>query len=124
MHQTFPPIAPLREQPFAEAPTPSDSQMRCVGGGSVGGKGTGLRLLEQILRTYTDLHTLEGTTVRLPRTIVVGTDYFDEWMQSADLRTAALDEALADEEKLATFLAAPLSGSHPHADSREVLLTA
>ena len=109
MHQTFPPIAPLREQPFAEAPTPSDSQMRCVGGGSVGGKGTGLRLLEQILRTYSDLHTLEGTTVRLPRTIVVGTDYFDEWMQSAGLRTAALDEALADEEKLATFLATPLS---------------
>ena len=78
MHQTFPPIAPLREQPFAEAPTPSDSQMRCVGGGSVGGKGTGLRLLEQILRTYSDLHTLEGTTVRLPRTIVLVTHQLEE----------------------------------------------
>ena len=78
MHQTFPPIAPLREQPFAEAPTPSDSQMRCVGGGSVGGKGTGLRLLEQILRTCTDLHTLEGTTVRLPRTIVLVTHQLEE----------------------------------------------
>lgn len=108
MHQTFPPIAPLSEQPFAETPTPTDSQMRRVGGGSVGGKGTGLRLLEQMLRTYTDLHTLEGTTVRLPRTIVVGTDYFDAWMQAPGLRATAMDEAQTDEEKLAAFLAAPL----------------
>ena len=55
MHQTFPPIAPLSEQPFAEAPTPTDSPMRRVGGGSVGGKGTGLRLLEQMLRAEKNL---------------------------------------------------------------------
>ena len=108
MNQTFPPLAQLSEQPFANTPEPSNSQMRRIGGGGVGGKGTGLRLLEQMLRTYADLHDLDGASVRLPRTIVVGTDYFDAWMQAPGLRATAMDEARTDEEKLAAFLAVPL----------------
>ena len=108
MNQTFPPLAQLSEQPFANTPEPSNSQMRRIGGGGVGGKGTGLRLLEQMLRTYADLHDLDGASVRLPRTIVVGPDYFDAWMQAPGLRATAMDEARTDEEKLAAFLAVPL----------------
>lgn len=88
-----------------------------IGDGSLGGKGRGLAFLDRmILKNQT--HDQQSATsgedkqhlgrlLRIPKTVVLCTDIFDEFMDSNDLYELALSD-LPDEEILNNFLRARL----------------
>jgi hypothetical protein len=56
-----------------------------LGGGSLGGKGRGLAFLAQLLHHSNVGRSFSDCMVRLPSTLVLGTDIFDEFMAANDL---------------------------------------
>ncbi len=78
-----------------------------IGEGSLGGKGRGLAFLDNIIKTHTEFNQYEGVSVQIPKTVVICTDIFDEFMDKNDLYQVALSDA-TDEEILERFLAAEL----------------
>ena len=83
------------------------SNFQRIGDGSLGGKGRGLAFLDHIILRHPDLNALTGARVALPKTVVLCTDIFDEFMESNKLYPMALSQA-DDEEILARFLKAAL----------------
>ncbi len=81
-----------------------------IGEGSLGGKGRGLAFLDQIIKRHPELDSHENATVSIPRTLVLCTDIFDEFMESNNLYQIALSDA-GDEEILEHFLRAQLPDS-------------
>lgn len=77
-----------------------------IGNGSLGGKGRGLAFMGTMVKRYPKLES-ENFTVNIPRTVVICTDIFDEFMEKNNLYPIALSEA-TDEEILAAFEAASL----------------
>ena len=75
-----------------------------IGEGSLGGKGRGLAFIGTMLKRYPQLER-ENFPVNIPRTVVLCTDIFDEFMESNDLYPVALSD-LPDEEILDRFLSA------------------
>ncbi|MGM9674857.1 MAG: PEP/pyruvate-binding domain-containing protein [Bacteroidaceae bacterium] len=78
-----------------------------IGDGSLGGKGRGLAFIDHILMRHTDLSTIQGVHVKIPKTVVLCTDVFDEFMDTNDLYAPALSD-MPDEEILQHFLRARL----------------
>jgi len=78
-----------------------------VGQGSIGGKARGLAFLDSMLKRNRLLDKWPGVLVTIPRTVVLGTDIFDEFMEENNLYTIALSQA-SDEEILDNFVAARL----------------
>lgn len=78
-----------------------------IGEGSLGGKGRGLAFLDNIIKTHPEFNQYDGVTVQIPKTVVVCTDIFDEFMDKNGLYPVALSDA-SDEEILARFLVAEL----------------
>ena len=78
-----------------------------IGEGSLGGKGRGLAFIDHILKRHTDLNQLPGVVTRIPKTVVLCTDVFDEFMDTNELYQLALSP-LPDEEILQHFLRARL----------------
>lgn len=78
-----------------------------IGEGSLGGKGRGLAFIDHLLGRHPDLNNNEGVTVCIPKTVVLCTDIFDEFMDANDLYQIALSN-IADEEILEHFLRARL----------------
>ena len=78
-----------------------------IGEGSLGGKGRGLAFLDHLLGRHTDLNEKQGVTVCIPKTVVLCTDIFDEFMDTNDLYQLALSD-IPDEEILQEFLRARL----------------
>ena len=78
-----------------------------IGEGSLGGKGRGLAFIDHLLKRHTDLNEREGVTVKIPKTVVLCTDVFDEFMDANDLYQVALSD-IPDEEVLQHFLRARL----------------
>ena len=76
-----------------------------IGEGSLGGKGRGLAFIDHLLGRHTDLNEKEGVTVCIPKTVVLCTDIFDEFMDTNDLYQLALSD-IPDEEILQHFLRA------------------
>lgn len=72
-----------------------------IGRGSLGGKGRGLAFMSAMVRRYPKLET-ENFTVNIPKTVVLCTDIFDEFMEKNDLYPLALSNA-SDEEILKGF---------------------
>ena len=81
-----------------------------IGDGSLGGKGRGLAFLDNIIKRHPELNQFEGVTVSIPRTVVLCTDIFDEFMDTNNLYQIALSDA-SDDEILAHFLKAQLADS-------------
>ena len=52
-----------------------------IGGGSIGGKARGLAFMDRILARYFDPGRYPGVSVSIPRTIVLGTDVFDDFIE-------------------------------------------
>jgi len=77
-----------------------------IGNGSLGGKGRGLAFMGTMVKRYPKLER-ENFTVDIPRTVVICTDMFDEFMEKNNLYPIALSEA-TDEEILQAFEAAAL----------------
>lgn len=79
-----------------------------IGQGSLGGKGRGLAFIDSIIKKNPICDNFYGVTISIPRTVVLCTDIFDEFMASNRLYPTALSEAMRDEDILAHFLAARL----------------
>ena len=78
-----------------------------IGDGSLGGKGRGLAFIDHIIKRHTDLSDYETADVMIPKTVVLCTDIFDEFMDSNELYQIALSD-IPDEEILRYFLHARL----------------
>ena len=78
-----------------------------IGQGSLGGKGRGLAFIDSIIKKNPVCDNFEGVTISIPRTVVLCTDIFDEFMSSNDLYPIALSDA-PDEKILHAFLQARL----------------
>ena len=78
-----------------------------IGQGSLGGKGRGLAFIDSIIKKNPVCDNFDGVTISIPRTIVLCTDIFDEFMATNDLYPLALSDA-PDEEILKYFLQARL----------------
>lgn len=81
-----------------------------IGDGSLGGKGRGLAFLDNIIKTHPEFNSLEGATVQIPRTVVLCTDVFDQFMVQNNLYQIALSDA-SDDDILRHFLRAQLPDS-------------
>ena len=78
-----------------------------IGNGSLGGKGRGLAFMGTMIKRYPELNWHDNFAVRIPKTVVICTDIFDQFMESNNLYPIALTE-LPDEEMLRYFLRAKL----------------
>ena len=81
-----------------------------IGEGSLGGKGRGLAFLDNIIKRHPEINQYENATVQIPKTVVLCTDIFDEFMMSNNLYPIALSDA-SDDEILKHFLHAQLPDS-------------
>ena len=81
-----------------------------IGDGSLGGKGRGLAFLDNIIKRHPELNQYQGAAVCIPKTLVLCTDVFDDFMDKNNLYQIALSDA-SDEEILAHFLKAQLPDS-------------
>ena len=80
-----------------------------IGEDSLGGKGRGLAFMGQMVKNQAaqaELH-FKNANLKIPRTVVLCTDIFDEFMESNDLYEIALQD-LPDEQILKYFLKASL----------------
>ena len=81
-----------------------------IGDGSLGGKGRGLAFLDNIIKRHPEMNQLPGVQVSIPRTVVLCTDIFDEFMDTNNLYQIALSDA-PDDVILEHFLRAQLPDS-------------
>ena len=81
-----------------------------IGEGSLGGKGRGLAFLDNIIKRHPEFNQYENATVQIPKTVVLCTDIFDEFMMSNNLYPIALSDA-SDDDILKHFLHAQLPDS-------------
>ena len=81
-----------------------------IGNGSLGGKGRGLAFIDSMIKRNTQLDEFDGVQITVPKTLVLCTDVFLEFMESNQLYPIALSDA-SDEEILKEFLAARLPQS-------------
>lgn len=80
-----------------------------IGQGSMGGKGRGLAFIDSIIKKHPQCDAICDTQVNIsiPRTVVLCTDLFDDFMAENDLYPLALSDA-PDAEIHAAFIAARL----------------
>jgi CheY-like chemotaxis protein len=78
-----------------------------IGQGSLGGKGRGLAFIDQIIKKNPICDNFDGVSISIPRTVVLCTDIFDEFMSSNNLYPIALSDA-DDATILEHFLKAKL----------------
>ncbi|MCM1153086.1 MAG: phosphoenolpyruvate synthase [Muribaculum sp.] len=78
-----------------------------IGEGSLGGKGRGLAFIDQIIKRNPVCDDFHGVQITIPRTVVLCTDIFDEFMEMNNLYPIALSKR-PDEEILEAFLKADL----------------
>jgi CheY-like chemotaxis protein len=81
-----------------------------IGQGSLGGKGRGLAFIDSIIKNQPICDNFEGVTVKIPHTVVLCTDIFDDFMEANGLYPLALS-TMPDEEILKVFLQAKLPSS-------------
>ena len=78
-----------------------------IGEGSMGGKGRGLAFMGYITKKHQELNMYNNLPVTVPKTVVLCTDIFDEFMEANKLYPLALTD-IPDEDILKHFLAAKL----------------
>ena len=88
----------------------SYSQFARIGEGSLGGKGRGLAFLDNIIKRRSDLNEHSNLKVLIPKTVVLCTDIFDQFMETNGLYEVALSD-IPDEQLLQYFLHARLPES-------------
>ena len=81
-----------------------------IGEGSLGGKGRGLAFLDNVIKLHPEFNRYENVKVQIPKTLVLCTDLFDEFMEKNNLYSIALSDA-SDDEILRHFLRAQLPDS-------------
>ena len=74
-----------------------------IGEGSLGGKGRGLAFIDSLIKHNPVLEEYDGASVTIPKTLVLCTDLFDDFMDTNSLYQVGLSD-LPDEEILRYFL--------------------
>lgn len=78
-----------------------------IGQGSLGGKGRGLAFIDSIIKRHPECEDFGGVEITIPRTVVLCTDIFDEFMETNSLYKTALSD-IPDDGILREFLKSPL----------------
>lgn len=78
-----------------------------MGNGSIGGKARGLAFLDSLIKRNNLLSKYPDVLISIPRTVVLSTELFDEFMEDNDLYKIALSDA-EDDHILNSFISAPL----------------
>lgn len=78
-----------------------------IGNGSIGGKARGLAFLDSVIKRHKELDSFEGVITMIPRTVVLCTDIFDEFMEENKLYKVALSD-MDDDQILEHFVNARL----------------
>ena len=64
-----------------------------IGEGSLGGKGRGLAFIDRMVKHHPELNDWDNTTVMIPKTVVLCTDIFEQFMDQNALYPLALSDA-------------------------------
>ena len=80
-----------------------------IGEGSLGGKGRGLAFLDRMIKKVRENEIEHADLLHIPKTLVLCTDIFDEFMETNDLYGIAMSD-ISDEDMLSCFL----RGRLPH----------
>lgn len=83
------------------------SMFQIIGEGSLGGKARGLAFIDRILKNYLLDDYFPGVEITIPKTMVLGTDVFAQFMELNDLYSVALRN-VSDEHIIREFLKADL----------------
>lgn len=78
-----------------------------MGEGSLGGKARGLGFLNTLIQKYQLANKYPDVRISIPRTVVVATDYFDQFIIENDLQYV-IDSEVSDDEILSEFVASRL----------------
>ena len=78
-----------------------------MGDGSLGGKARGLAFLNNLVYKYHLSERYPEIKVSIPRTVVIATDYFDQFILENDLQYV-IDSDISDEEILSEFVSSRL----------------
>ncbi len=78
-----------------------------IGEGSLGGKGRGLAFIDNMVKRHPEFEEFENARVAIPKTIVLCTDIFDEFMETNNLYQVALSD-VDDDVILRYFVKAKL----------------
>ncbi len=79
-----------------------------IGQGSIGGKARGLAFLDSLIKRNRLYDRFNGVTIGIPRTVVLCTDIFDEFMEENNLYPVVLTDEFSDDEILRQFIEARL----------------
>ena len=80
-----------------------------IGEKSIGGKARGLAFINSVIDKHQLYSRYENVVITVPKTVVLSTDVFDEFMEKNDLYRIGISD-LSDEEILEHFVAAKLPG--------------
>lgn len=78
-----------------------------IGQSSMGGKARGLAFLNSIVQKYDIAATYDNLRISIPRTIVITTEFFDQFIMENGLQYV-IDSELSDDEILSEFVASRL----------------
>ena len=68
-----------------------ESSFARIGGGSLGGKARGLGFVNTLINDYNVRDTHENVTISVPAAVVIGTEIFDQFLDTNNLRSFALN---------------------------------
>jgi CheY-like chemotaxis protein len=80
-----------------------------IGEGSIGGKARGLAFINSIIKRNKLFNKFPDVLITIPRTVVISTDAFDEFMEHNNLYSVAMSD-MSDEDILTRFIGAELPG--------------
>ncbi len=78
-----------------------------IGEGSIGGKARGLAFINKVLQKYDLVKKYPQVKVLIPRTVVIATDYFDQFIKINGLQYV-IGSDISDEELLSEFVSSRL----------------
>ncbi|MDP3451736.1 MAG: PEP/pyruvate-binding domain-containing protein, partial [Bacteroidales bacterium] len=81
-----------------------------LGEGSLGGKARGIAFVNNMLQKYNLLKKYDGVKIMIPRTVVIATDYFDEFIKINGLQYV-INSEISDDEILSEFVSSRLPES-------------
>jgi CheY-like chemotaxis protein len=81
-----------------------------LGEGSLGGKARGIAFVNNMLQKYNLLKKYDGVKIIIPRTVVIATDYFDEFIKINGLQYV-INSEISDDEILSEFVSSRLPES-------------
>jgi hypothetical protein len=91
-----------------------------IGEGSIGGKARGLAFLDSLIKRNQLYNRFKDIDITIPKTVVLCTDIFDEFMEENNLYPIALSDKYTDEEILQQFINATLP-ERIHQDLRTII---